>query len=127
MVKLMNLNFTTMFMKTILRDFCHKKMHFVFDILFIQYGMDISSSLLEDLITTLDVDQSGEVSYKELGKGLELYQREKRDVKKKGLPMPQGIYLDCDLQKPQDDILYLVDKTILSLDILKNLQRMWNL
>ena len=89
--------------------------------------MDISSSLLEDLITTLDVDQSGEVSYKELVKGLELYQREKRDVKKKGLPMPQGIYLDCDLQKPQDDILYLVDKTILSLDILKNLQRMWNL
>ena len=58
--------------------------------------MDISSSLLEDLITTLDVDQSGEVSYKELVKGLELYQREKRDVKKKGLPMPQGIYLDCD-------------------------------
>jgi len=56
----------------------------------LQYDIDISSSLLDDLITTLDVDQSGEVSYKELVKGLELYQKEKRDLKNKGLPMPQG-------------------------------------
>lgn len=52
--------------------------------------MDISNALLEDLITTLDVDRSGEVSYKELVKGLELYQKEKRDVKNKGLSMIEG-------------------------------------
>lgn len=62
-------------------------------IIYFQYGMDISTSLLEDLITTLDVDQNGEVSYKELVKGLELYQKEKRDVKKKGNTMTQGVQL----------------------------------
>lgn len=52
--------------------------------------MDISPGLLEDLISTLDVNQNGELSYKELVKGLELYQMEKRELKKKGLPIQEG-------------------------------------
>lgn len=52
--------------------------------------MDINPSVMEDLITTLDVQQNGVLCYKELVKGLELYKLEKRHTKKKGLPMPQG-------------------------------------
>lgn len=53
--------------------------------------MDISAPLLEDLISTFDGDQNGELSYKELVKGLELYQMEKRELKKKGLPINEGL------------------------------------